>query len=282
MKFNTNTLYDNNNNIILKTYHSCVDIGKRTLREHHHTECELSLFISGSGAYTVGETEYSFSAGDMFLFGSNEAHCITEITSPLNLLNIQFEPLILWENSDSTNLLRIFNMRNQNFKNIFSKNDSVLQTLILDIEKEISKKDIGYKVLTKHLLFSSLIHILRTYDYVRKNTENTLQNTASDKIKEAMVYINNNLENKITLKEIASCVYMSETYFSSMFKKLNGIPPWEYITIKRVEKAVKLIKNTNLTKLEIAEKCGFSSSSNFYKAFFNVTGRKPSDYKNPD
>ena len=29
----------------------------------------------------------------------------------------------------------------------------------------------------------------------------------------------------------------------------------------------------------ISEKCGFSSSSNFYKAFFNITGTKPSDYK---
>ena len=62
------------------------------------------------------------------------------------------------------------------------------------------------------------------------------------------------------------------------FKKFNGISPWEYITIKRVENAVELIKNTNMTKLEIAEKCGFSSSSNFYKAFFNITGKKPSDY----
>ena len=66
---------------------------------------------------------------------------------------------------------------------------------------------------------------------------------------------------------------MAETYFSSVFKKFNGISPWEYITIKRVENAVELIKNTNMTKLEIAEKCGFSSSSNFYKAFFNITGK---------
>ena len=71
---------------------------------------------------------------------------------------------------------------------------------------------------------------------------------------------------------------MAETYFSSVFKKFNGISPWEYITIKRVEKAVDLIKNTNLTKLDIAEKCGFSSSSNFYKMFSKITGKTPSEY----
>ena len=66
--------------------------------------------------------------------------------------------------------------------------------------------------------------------------------------------------------------------FLSM-KKLNGISPWEYITIKRVERAVEMLKTTDLTKLEIAERCGFSGSSNFYKAFAHVTGKKPGDYQ---
>lgn len=278
MKFNENTLYNSNNKLILKTYHSVVEPGKRVLREHHHTECELSLVVSGSGTYSVCGSEYVFSTGDMFLFGSNEAHCITEITSPLNLLNIQFEPFILWENAESIELLSIFYMRNKNFKNLFLGNDTILQNFILDIENEISRKYSGYRIKTKYLLFSSLIHIIRSYNYVNNSSAYTYEYAQSKKIKDAITYIDSNINNKLTLKEIASTVCMAETYFSSVFKKFNGISPWEYITIKRVEKAVDLIKNTNMTKLEIAEKCGFSSSSNFYKAFFNITGKKPSDY----
>lgn len=279
MIFLQNTLLDYNNNIVLKTYHSSVEPGKRVLREHHHTECEISLFISGSGTYSVGKTDYTFSGGDMFLFASNEAHCITNITSTLNLLNIQFEPRILWENTDTAELLNIFNMRNKKFKNKFPNSDIVLRDLILDIEKEISEKNIGYMLRIKYLLFSALIHITRTYDYIKKTDSYTFHNATSEKLKDAMTYIDNNLESNLTLKEIAASVCMAETYFSSVFKKFNGISPWEYITIKRVENAVNLIKTTNMTKLEIAEKCGFSSSSNFYKAFFNVTKKKPSDYK---
>ena len=58
---------------------------------------------------------------------------------------------------------------------------------------------------------------------------------------------------------------------------MNSVSVWEYIKIKRVEKAVGLLKTTDLTKLDIAERCGFSSSSNFYKAFKNVTGKTPSE-----
>ena len=60
---------------------------------------------------------------------------------------------------------------------------------------------------------------------------------------------------------------------------MNGISPWEYITIKRVEKAIGLLKTTNDTKLNIAMQCGFNSSSNFYKAFFRITGKKPGSYQ---
>ena len=67
-------------------------------------------------------------------------------------------------------------------------------------------------------------------------------------------------------------------YFSSVFKKFNGVSPWEYITIKRVGRAIDMIKSTDMTKIEIAERCGFSSPSHFYKAFREITGKNPKDF----
>ena len=93
----------------------------------------------------------------------------------------------------------------------------------------------------------------------------------------ALNFIDSNITSDITLNEIAARAMMTPTYFSSVFKKMNGISPWEYITIKRVEKAVELLKTTELTKLDIAMRCGFTSSSNFYKAFTKITGKTPGD-----
>jgi AraC-like DNA-binding protein len=50
------------------------------------------------------------------------------------------------------------------------------------------------------------------------------------------------------------------------------------LNIKRVEKAIEILKSENVSKLEIAERCGFVSSSNFYKTFFAITGKQPSSY----
>ena len=63
-----------------------------------------------------------------------------------------------------------------------------------------------------------------------------------------------------------------------MFKKLNGISPWDYIVLKRIEKAIELLETTDKNKIDIAEMCGFTSSSNFYKAFAKVTGKTPTEY----
>ena len=277
MRFNENTFFDDNNNFILKSFHSSVEAEKRTFTEHHHTECELSVFLEGSGIYSIHGREYEFHAGDIFLFGSNEAHCITEICEKINLLNIQFEPRFLWENSENTELLNIFAARNKNFSNKFS-DDTHLFKLITDIEKEISQKLPCYKINIKCLLLSALTHIVRNYDYIDQNKIINSHSPTTGSLKKAINYIDSHFTEKITLEGISKSACMSETHFCATFKKYNGISPWEYITIKRVEKAKQLLKTSNINKLEIAEICGFSSSSNFYKMFSKITGKKPSDY----
>ena len=274
MKFNETVIYDNTGKPILKSFHSSVKPEKRFYREHHHTECELSIFVSGDGIYNVNQREYDFHAGNVFLFGSNEIHCITEINSPLHLINIHFEPRLLWEYPENAEMLRLFNSRKSNFSNRF-EDDETLKKYIFAIEKELSEKRTGYVIEAKYLLYSALIHIIREYNSTHSMTD-TLN--SSEGMRSAIAYINQNLEKKLILKDIADYACMSETYFSSMFKKFNGISPWDYITIKRVERAIELLKTTSQNKLQIAEKCGFSSPSNFYKAFKQVTGKAPGDF----
>ena len=124
----------------------------------------------------------------------------------------------------------------------------------------------------KYLLFSILAEIIRCYDCVESVSPKAATTAQAKNLRRAIDYIGENLDQPLTLAGVASVAYMSPTYFSSVFKRLNGISPWEYITIKRVEKAVGMLKSTDMTKLEIAEPCGFSGASNFYKMFsYNFT-----------
>lgn len=287
MRFNEMTLNDGDGSSLLKTFRSSkVKTGKRTFWEHHHTVCELSTICSGAGRYTVSGKEYDFAKGDVFLFGSNEVHCITDIFPeiPFELLNIQFEPRVLWSGNGTygVKLLQIFFNRSILFENRIERENPATERIrsgIFALERELEEQKFGYEIKAKIMLLNMLLSLSRDYGYINETGDGQAVTAGALKQLElAANYIDKNLDREITLDEIAKQAAMNKTYFSTTFKRVNGISPWDYITIKRVEQAVMLIKTTSLTKLEIAEKCGFNSSSNFYKAFRKITGRSPKDF----
>jgi AraC-like DNA-binding protein/mannose-6-phosphate isomerase-like protein (cupin superfamily) len=263
---------------VIKTYHSSLYACKRPYRAHHHTECELSVFLKGAGVYAMEKTSYPFLAGDVFLFGTGETHSITEISEDMEVLNVHFEPRILWEHSDTAELLSLFSSRSDSFENRFRDGSGTLREMILSLEREIEQKQSCSLITAKYLLFSILATLIRRFDCVRTDASPATPSAQVKNLRRAIDYIGENLSEPLTLSAIADVAYMSPTYFSSVFKRLNGISPWEYITIKRVEKAVEMLKSTDLSKLEIAERCGFSGASNFYKMFLRITGKRPSDF----
>ncbi len=263
---------------VIKAYRSVLTARTRAFRAHHHTECELSVFLRGKGIYAMEKKSYPFLAGDVFLFGTGETHSITEIYEDMELLNIHFEPRILWEHSDTAELLGLFTSRAQGFENRFVDPTGTVGSMILSLERELSERRPCYGVTSKYLLFSTLAEIIRRFDCAQAAPKGAATGAQSKNLRRAIDYIAENLDQPLTLAKIANIAYMSPTYFSSVFKRLNGISPWEYITIKRVEKAVGMLKSTDMTKLEIAERCGFSGASNFYKMFHRITGKRPSDF----
>jgi len=282
MKFNQHKTAD------ISMYHSTAPAEKGRYYVHHHAEYELSLFVSGSGTYSAGDKIYDFLPGDIFLFGSNEQHLITEIKSDefgeLDILNIHFSPRLLWANGDEAilPLIKLFSARSESFSNMLSRENphtAEIRSLIHDIEREFTEKKDCFELKLKTILYSILICIFREYGYVQKNTNVSMNEQTRLQLSNALDYIDNNLGENLTLENIAKKATMSKTYFSTVFKKYNGISLWDYIHIKRIEMAKDLLRNSELTKIEISEKCGFSCVANFYKTFKHITGKTPGDYK---
>lgn len=272
------TLHDIGGAVRIHSFHSLLEPQVRPYRAHHHTECEIGIFLAGSGCYTVGKRQYDFAAGDVFLFGSDEEHSITHIKTPMELLNVHFEPRLLWEDSDTAALLCLFSARSARFENRFRDPEGRLRGMLLALEEELCERRPCYAVAAKHQLFAALTHIIRAYPATAPQREVGTSAALLQGVRDAMAYIHTHLAEKITLKALGEVACLSPTYFSAVFKKLNGISPFSYITIKRVEAAIDLLQGSSLSKLEIAERCGFFSSSHFYKAFKAVTGKCPQDY----
>lgn len=99
-------------------------------------------------------------------------------------------------------------------------------------------------------------------------------------IEKSLAFIDEKLENDLTLEELSRVAHMGKNYFYRQFRRLNGISPWEYITIKRIERAITYLETTNPAWLEIAAKCGYNNAANLYYSFMKISEKTPSDYKN--
>ena len=63
------------------------------------------------------------------------------------------------------------------------------------------------------------------------------------------------------------------------FNQLFGVSPMEYLRIKRIEKAKRMLENKDLSMTQIAYTLGYSSSSHFAKAFRDFFAMPPSHYR---
>jgi AraC-like DNA-binding protein len=84
----------------------------------------------------------------------------------------------------------------------------------------------------------------------------------------------------MSLHEIAKVAGLSAPYFSTIFKEEMGENLSKYINRLRVEKASKLLLETNLTLSEISGACCFEDQSWFSKIFKAFTGISPGKYRN--
>ena len=104
----------------------------------------------------------------------------------------------------------------------------------------------------------------------------------------ACSFIQNNLEQRITLSEISKKVCLSPRFFHGVFKSvkgitpseyLKGITPSEYLLEQRIILAKKLLRLNNSSLSEIAIQCGFGSQGYFSYVFKNYTGITPKKYR---
>ena len=274
----------------LKLFYRHPDSQPRPLCEHRHLEIEIGYFKSGSGTYKTSTADYTIKAGDIFVFRSNEFHWISEINpdEPMEIMTIQFESKLLWSSYDMFYLpesLTLFTDNNiSNFCNRLDRKNPYLkeaESILLNIESELQNKYQEYHLMVKNCILAFFVLLIRHFDYKNKDKSNFIPYQASkESIKASMDYIQTHLGDDLTLSKIAAVANLSKHYYSTVFKKLNGVSPWEYILFKRIELAISYLCNSHFTILDIALKCGFKSTANFNKTFKKLTGKTPLEYKN--
>lgn len=111
-------------------------------------------------------------------------------------------------------------------------------------------------------------------DYLDSKGRNS--SAVTEKVKQ---YVQERLYEEFTREDIAAFVYLNPDYLTRVFKKETGLSLSDYIVKTKMEKAKKLLAQSNEKVSDIAERLGYSSFSYFAKLFKKVVGLGPQEYR---
>ncbi|KRL56141.1 helix-turn-helix domain-containing protein [Furfurilactobacillus rossiae] len=103
--------------------------------------------------------------------------------------------------------------------------------------------------------------------------------TKNKEINDALIYIEQHLNQNISLEEVAQRVYLSSFYFSKLFKKSTHMNFSDYLAAKKIKRAMVLLQDTTTPVKQISQRLGFSQTSYFSKTFKKYTNTTPSEFR---
>ncbi|MBR6627817.1 MAG: helix-turn-helix transcriptional regulator, partial [Lachnospiraceae bacterium] len=92
-------------------------------------------------------------------------------------------------------------------------------------------------------------------------------------------YMAEHMQEKLTVEDIAAIIYMSPAAFSRAFHKHVSMPPITFLNELRLDKAKKLLSETDISISQIAEAVGFEDEFYFFKIFGRYVGVTPAVYR---
>lgn len=150
-----------------------------------------------------------------------------------------------------------------------------LVDLIHNSIEESEQRTSGWELIIAGNTMAVLAQLWRSYTDI-----NTMQDHAEkpELLDRVIAYIEENLEEKITLSQVAQRLYVSESTVSHVFQQKMGISFYRYVIQRRLVAAKKLISEGKPMEW-IAEQIGFSDYSTFYRAFKKEYGISPKEFR---
>jgi AraC-like DNA-binding protein len=93
-------------------------------------------------------------------------------------------------------------------------------------------------------------------------------------------YLMECMDQHITIRQLSERFHVSQTHLKNNFKQRYGKSVYAYIRTEKMQAAAQTLRETNATVLEVAGCYGYSNGSKFAKAFHDVIGMTPKEYRN--
>jgi len=148
----------------------------------------------------------------------------------------------------------------------------------MDLALALVEEDFG-KSTALNVARQMVLYLKRPGSQSQYSSVLTHQHTDYRPIQDICQWIEEHLEENITMEVIAEKCAMSVRNFTRVFTRETGISPGRYIDKLRVETACRYLVDTQLSMKEVAILCGLTSVDNMRKVFLKYISISPMDYR---
>lgn len=251
----------------------------KDVEEHQHSCIEIAIITGGTGEHFSGNYTHPLRRGLICITLIGGTHgmrncnhlkhyniaCSTELLQIIGSTLLFLRGVrMIFDGKDKTVLLQMTPEEMNDVENLASRMYSIYENI-----PHFEEGDMRF-------LFALLLCLFaQAYD-----RGCILGKTVSERIAGMTTYIRNNLQNNLSVKDLASKLSVSPSQLTRVFQKKYGLTPIEYLLQKRLEASMDLLKNQNLSIKEIAIRCGFANGSYFSNFFRHRTGISPEAFRN--
>jgi len=257
------------------------DLDLNHVVDHSHSYYEVYFFLNGDVTYDVEGKQYPLQYGDYLLIPPEvKHHPIFHSTGNtyqrivLWISRSYYETMCTWSEDFSYSFRYVSENNHYHFRRDFVTFQNI-QGRLLDLLEEIHGNKAFHKLNSELQIHSFMLLLNRiTYDMLHQVPavyENVLYLNLCD-------YINNHLEENLSLDHLASFFYASKYHISHVFKDNMGISLHQYILKKRLQAS----KNGILSGIpfgDLYHQYGFSDYTSFYRAFKKEFGLSPKEFR---
>ncbi len=262
-------------NVLLKHLHIC-SIGYYPKAKDHYSYRKKGLLenflfycVDGHGWYEINKQRYEVGPYEFFILPRNVEHAYgSSADHPWSIYWIHFGGDALGELNDIQAVQKYF-------KPFHLKHSTEIISVFSKIYKTLQ---LGYSI--DNLLFANmcLAHFLTLFIYNSRHFD-SVPNEKLDCVDSAMLYMQQHINENISLTDLSKHYNYSVSRFSNLFKQKTGYAPIDYFLQMKMQKACQQLDFTNNSVKEIAFEMGFDDPYYFSKRFRSIIGVSPKKYR---
>jgi len=257
---------------------------------HYHNYLELVFILEGEGVHLIGEHVVTVLPGQVFFINNNSPHSVTAAPAQtLSYINIAFLPEYLnsFISLDKIDAGVNFFLTDP----FFLEAEGTAPVLVLKNPSFFRIASIALSLISffwdaypaaaepcNHLFKAFMLEIIAQYRSFFPENSQSIKRV--ELFYGLLDYIKKNINDKITITDLATRADLGKTSLSRIFKQKTGTSIVNYINDIRTAKAKELLAGTGLKIIDIAVGCGYNDLSNFNRRFKERTGQTPSEFRN--